>query len=174
MSNTHILIIGAGITGLTLAQALQQRNQSNPSLEAITFSIYERDTHSLSRGAGWGLTLHWALEQFKQLLPPHLVDRLHEAYVDKDAVAEGEFGSFKLFNMQTGKNDFLTPPSDDVRNRFAREKLRKLLMDNLDIQVCYSTTLILWYLALDPLANYRALQSGRKHWLTSSIQILEK
>lgn len=54
----HILIIGAGITGLALAQALRKRNQENPSRKPITFSIYERDAYALARGAGWGLTLH--------------------------------------------------------------------------------------------------------------------
>lgn len=135
-SECHILIIGAGITGLTLAQALRKRNQLNPHLKRITFSIYERDAHALARGAGWALTLHWALEQFISLIPQSLVERLPEAYVDKDCVAKGELGNFRLFNLQTGQDDFMTPPSDSPRNRFAREKLRRLLMDGLDIQVC--------------------------------------
>lgn len=135
MAESHVLIIGAGITGLTLAQALRERNSANPSLPPITFSIYERDVHPLSRGAGWGLTLHWALGQFQALLPKYLNERLHEAYVDKDAIERGELGSFKLFNLQTGQEDFVTPPSDSPRNRFAREKLRRLLMDGLDINV---------------------------------------
>jgi glycine/D-amino acid oxidase-like deaminating enzyme len=132
-ADSHILIIGAGITGLLLAQALRKRNQNNSS---ITFAIYERDAHPYARGAGWGITLHWALGQLKSLLPEYLVARLHEAYVDQDSAARGELGNLKLFNLQTGQDDFMTPPSDSPRNRFAREKLRRLLMDGLDIQVC--------------------------------------
>lgn len=135
-SKSHILIIGAGITGLTLAQALRKRNQENLSRKPITFSIYERDAHPLARGAGWGLTLHWALEQFTSIIPQYLVERLPEAYVDQDSVAQNRLGSFRLFNLQTGEDDFLTPSSTSPRNRFAREKLRRLLMDGLDIQVC--------------------------------------
>lgn len=81
------------------------------------------------------MTLHWALQQFRTLLPQDLVDRFQEAYTDKDAAAAGNLGNFRLYNMQTGKDDFLTPPGDSDRHRFAREKLRKLLMDELDVQV---------------------------------------
>ncbi|KFX98096.1 hypothetical protein O988_04534 [Pseudogymnoascus sp. VKM F-3808] len=131
-ADPHILIIGAGVTGLLLAQAIRKRNQnSNPS---INFSIYERDADPLARGGGWGLTLHWALGQFKSLLPDYLVERLHEACVDQDAAARGELGNFKLFNLQTGQDDFMTPSSDSPRHRFARENLRRLLMDGLDIE----------------------------------------
>lgn len=132
-ADSHILIIGAGVTGLLLAQAIRKRNQNNPP---ITFSIYERDADPLARGAGWGLTLHWALGQFKSLLPGYLVERLHEACVDKDSAARGELGNFKLFNLQTGQDDFMTPSGDSPRHRFAREDLRRLLMDGLDIEVC--------------------------------------
>jgi 2-polyprenyl-6-methoxyphenol hydroxylase-like FAD-dependent oxidoreductase len=129
----HVLIIGAGITGLVLAQAIRKRNETNPP---ITFSIYERDADPLARGAGWGLTLHWALGQFISLLPQSLIDRLNEPSADEDAAARGERGNFKLFNLQTGEDDFMTPAGDSPRHRFAREKLRRLLMDGLEIQVC--------------------------------------
>ncbi|KFY26149.1 hypothetical protein V493_04244 [Pseudogymnoascus sp. VKM F-4281 (FW-2241)] len=130
-ADSHVLIIGAGVTGLLLAQAIRKRNQNNPP---ITFSIYERDADPLARGAGWGLTLHWALGQFKSLLPDYLIERLHEACVDQDLTARGELGNLKLFNLQTGQDDFMTPSSDSPRHRFARENLRRLLMDGLDIE----------------------------------------
>lgn len=76
------------------------------------------------------------------LLPEDLVRRLHEASVDQDAVARGERGNFKLFNLQTGQDDFMTPSGDSPRHRFGRENLRKLLMDGLDIEVCYSRPVI--------------------------------
>lgn len=79
---------------------------------------------------------YWALEQFISLLPQDLVQRLPEAYVDQDSAAQNILGNFRLFNLQTGEDDFMTPSGDSPRNRFAREKLRRLLMDGLDIQVC--------------------------------------
>ncbi|RFU27369.1 hypothetical protein B7463_g8973, partial [Scytalidium lignicola] len=141
-SETHILIIGAGITGLTLAQALRKRNQENPSLKPITYSIFERDPDPYARGAGWGLTLHWALEQFLDCLPEDAKAQLPGAWVDKDSLESGNLGSFKLFNLQTGENPFFTPASKSPRNRFAREKLREALMHKLDIQWSKNLTTI--------------------------------
>lgn len=46
----HIIIIGAGLGGLMLAQALRKRG--------ITFEIFERDEHENSRQQGWALGLH--------------------------------------------------------------------------------------------------------------------
>jgi cation diffusion facilitator CzcD-associated flavoprotein CzcO len=42
----QILIIGAGITGLTLGQALKKHS--------IPFTLFERDPTVLYRGRGWG------------------------------------------------------------------------------------------------------------------------
>lgn len=46
-----ILIIGAGIIGLTLAQAFRKRG--------ISYQIFERDPSAEHRGAGWAITIHW-------------------------------------------------------------------------------------------------------------------
>lgn len=131
---THVLIIGGGITGLTLAQALRKRNQENPNLKPVTFSVFERDPDPYARGSGWGLTMHWALEQFLQLLPEDTKAKLPNAWVDKDSLEAGISGSFKLFNLETGNTDYFTPLGASPRNRFAREKLREALMHELDIQ----------------------------------------
>ena len=67
----HIIIIGAGITGLTLTQALKRNN--------IPYTVFEQDSSVSARGRGWGLTIHWSLNTFISLLPKHLVDRLVES-----------------------------------------------------------------------------------------------
>lgn len=46
----HILIIGAGITGLTLGQALKKHG--------IPFTLFERDPTVLYRSRGWGRKLY--------------------------------------------------------------------------------------------------------------------
>lgn len=46
----HIIIIGAGLGGLMLAQALRKRG--------ISFEIFERDEHENARQQGWALGLH--------------------------------------------------------------------------------------------------------------------
>ena len=125
MATPHVLIIGAGITGLTLAQALRKHG--------IPLTVYERDPHPLYRGKGWGLTIHWALDAFLSLLPQDLVDRIPETYVDPGAVAKGENGNFLFFDLRTGETKWKVPPAR--RLRVSRERLRRLLMDGIDIQV---------------------------------------
>lgn len=68
------------------------------------------------------------------LLPKDLVDRLPETFVDAEAVERGETGHFLLFDLQTGETKLRVPPSKRIR--VSRERLRGLLMDGLDIQVC--------------------------------------
>lgn len=126
----HVLIIGAGITGLTLAQALRKND--------IPFTIFERDSGPLHRGKGWGLTIHWALDAFLSLLPQNVIDRIPEAYVDPDAAAKGENGNFLFFDLKTGETRWKVPPAR--RLRVSRERLRRLLMDGIDVKVrmfCY-------------------------------------
>ncbi len=46
----HVLIIGAGIGGLFLAQSLRKRG--------VTFDIFERDASASARGQGWAVGLY--------------------------------------------------------------------------------------------------------------------
>ena len=121
----HVLIIGAGITGLVLAQALRTRG--------VPFTIYERDPDPSYRGRGWGLTIHWALDTLLSLLPQNIIDRLPETYVDSVAVAVGEKGNFPFFDLRSGEHRWqLTSPN---RIRVGRERLRRLLMEGIDVKV---------------------------------------
>ncbi|KAF2759302.1 FAD/NAD(P)-binding domain-containing protein [Pseudovirgaria hyperparasitica] len=69
MSNTTtttttlpILIIGAGLAGLTLAQALRKQN--------IPFRIFERDASPTARPQGWAIALHSMLDELTTAMPP--------------------------------------------------------------------------------------------------------
>ena len=124
-AQSKVLIIGAGITGLILGQALKRRG--------IAFSIFERDPSVSARGRGWGLTIHWALDRLTALLPQHLVDRLPEAYVDPEASKKGEDGNFLFFDLRSGEARWKVPPNKRIR--VSRERLRALLFDGLDVQV---------------------------------------
>lgn len=121
-----MLIMGAGITGLTLAQALKKASPPIP------FRIFERDPTADFRGAGWGLTIHWALKEFLSLIPKELADRLPETFVDKQAVDDGKVGNFLLYNLKTGEEMYKVPPAE--RMRVSRERLRALLMEGLNIE----------------------------------------
>lgn len=46
----HVLIVGAGVGGLSLAQSLRKQN--------ISFEIFERDTDPNARFQGWALAMH--------------------------------------------------------------------------------------------------------------------
>jgi 2-polyprenyl-6-methoxyphenol hydroxylase-like FAD-dependent oxidoreductase len=121
----HVLIIGAGITGVLLAQALKTRN--------IAFSIYERDPDAHYRGPGWGLAIHWAKDTLLSLLPESLQERLLEANVDPEGALKGECGRFPLFDLASGERLFEN--LSDNRIRVSRERLRSLLMTDLDVNV---------------------------------------
>lgn len=134
LQQPHIIIIGAGITGLTLGQALKKHS--------IPFTIFERDPTVHYRGRGWGLTIHWALPTFLSLLPKHLVDRLPDIYVNPEAVQRGESGHFMFFDLQRGEARWRVPPSQRIR--VSRERLRALLLHGLNAQVCKIFTWPAW------------------------------
>jgi hypothetical protein len=123
-----VLIIGAGISGLLLAQSLKQHG--------IPARVFERDTDLETRGAGWGLTLNWSLPALRSLLPGDLVDRLPEAYVDRSAVAEGFSSAFPFFDLSTGDLIASTPKApESSRIRVTRQGLRDILATGIDVEV---------------------------------------
>ncbi|KAF5534088.1 zeaxanthin epoxidase chloroplastic [Fusarium napiforme] len=122
-----VLIIGAGISGLLLAQSL--------SRHGIPFRVFERDTDLETRGVGWGLTLLWTLPVLKDLLPRDLFDRLPEAYVDREAVTQGLSSSFPFFDLSTGELKAAVPKAPEAeRVRVTRQSLRALLATGIDIE----------------------------------------
>ncbi|OJJ08363.1 hypothetical protein ASPVEDRAFT_89588 [Aspergillus versicolor CBS 583.65] len=116
MANDPILIVGAGIIGLTLGQALKKRN--------IPFKIYERDPSLASRSQGWAITLHWALQYLPALLPPETLSAIEDGQVDPE-VAKNDTGNFLFLDLSTGDVKWRIPPNK--RWRVNREKLRRAL-----------------------------------------------
>ncbi|KAL8365331.1 hypothetical protein RB595_004235 [Gaeumannomyces hyphopodioides] len=124
-----ILIVGAGVSGLLLAQHLRR--------EGVAFAIFDRDEpDDKTRGVGWGLTLHWSLPQLRALLPDELVRRLPEAYVDRAAVVDrGCYSSFPFYDLSTGELRAATPGApESKRIRVSRERFRALLATGIDVQ----------------------------------------
>jgi hypothetical protein len=59
-----ILIIGAGVVGLTLAQGCREAG--------IPFQIFEKLDAPSENNQGWGLTLHWSLNSLERTIGPKL------------------------------------------------------------------------------------------------------
>ncbi|CAI7660321.1 unnamed protein product [Penicillium bialowiezense] len=119
-----VLIVGAGIVGLTLGQALKQKN--------IPFEIYERDATPEARGQGWAITLHWALEYMFKMLPEATLSRIQDVQVDPE-VARHDSGNFLFINLETGEPKFKIPPNR--RWRVNREKMRRALLCGIEEHV---------------------------------------
>ncbi|PYH71815.1 FAD-dependent oxidoreductase [Aspergillus vadensis CBS 113365] len=124
MADLPVLIVGAGISGLLLAQHLQKIG--------VPYKIFERDAAIDARSGGWGLTLHWALPALRELLPDDLVQRLPEAYVNKAAAARGDTGRFSFFDLKTGSALYSVPAAERIR--VSRVRLRQLVATGLDVQ----------------------------------------
>ncbi|KAF3028169.1 hypothetical protein E8E15_009391 [Penicillium rubens] len=124
MSDSPILIIGAGISGLVLAQYLQRHN--------VAFKIFDRDSAIDARSGGWGLTLHWSLPALRELLPEHLVTRFPETFVNKEASARGDTGRFQFFDLRSGDALYNIPAAERIR--VSRARLRQLLTTDIDVQ----------------------------------------
>lgn len=77
-----IIVIGAGLVGLTLAQGLKKAG--------FPFEIYDRDTSLNARPAGWGITVHWSLPSLQACLPKELYDKIPSIQVDPAAGDRGE------------------------------------------------------------------------------------
>ena len=124
-----IIIVGAGVSGLLLAQYLRKCG--------IPYQIFERDADLTTRGLGWGLTLHWSLPALRQLLPEELLRRIPETYVDRASVEEGRASTFPFFDLSTGELKAATPTApESQRIRIARDRFRELIATGISIQVC--------------------------------------
>jgi len=115
-----VIIIGAGICGLTLAHGLKQAG--------IPFEIYERDTDVDARGQGWAITLHWVLPFLEKMLGPGVYRALNDIQVDPD-VGRNDTGNFLFINLANGEVKFRIPPNS--RRRVGREKMRRLLLEGV-------------------------------------------
>ena len=65
-----VIIIGAGVAGLTLAQGCREAG--------IPFEIYEQLEVSSTRSQGWALSLHWSLNSLEHTIGSELSARLPE------------------------------------------------------------------------------------------------
>lgn len=138
----HILIIGAGLTGLILAQALRKlqhlaslNNNNTLPPPLITYEIFERDPRAFFRGGGWSLTIHWALTDLQNLLPDEIMQNFESCLVNRDAAAAGQAGNFQFLNLCTSEIVEAWPIPRGAASRVSREKILELLMRGVEVRV---------------------------------------
>ncbi|CAK4033729.1 FAD binding domain-containing isoform 1 [Lecanosticta acicola] len=123
----EVLIIGAGTTGLLLAQGLKKAN--------IKATVFERDTSDYyqNRERDWGMSLHWGTEAINTVLPPELQARIKEAATDPFwDPPDGGCLTLPQFAGHTGELLNVTPmPRGSLRVR--RKGLRKLFSEGIEI-----------------------------------------
>ncbi|GAB7356228.1 hypothetical protein MBLNU459_g7047t1 [Dothideomycetes sp. NU459] len=123
-SKAPVVIVGAGVVGLALGQALKKQN--------IPFIILERDHAPTARGQGWAITIHWALPYMQQFLPSDVLSRIEACQVDPD-VAVHDTGNFLFLNLEDSSVKFKIAPSK--RWRVKREKMRLALLQGIEEHV---------------------------------------
>ena len=85
------------------------------------------------------------LPALRQLLPSVLFDRLPETYVDRLAVERGEASTFPFFDLATAELKAAVPKApESLRIRVTRERLRRLLATDIDIQVSLRVGVPFW------------------------------
>ena len=62
----HVLIVGAGVGGLSLAQALRK--------QGISYEIFERDENEQSRFQGWAIGIHSIIADLVGSFPDDMPD----------------------------------------------------------------------------------------------------
>ena len=127
-SQTHVLIIGAGITGLLVAQGLKQAG--------VSFDIFDTEDRDQWRFREWSMSIHWGLPLLNELLPPDLAACLiQEASVDPtiDYERRPDSGSFILDGFTGEVLKELSVPEGEANVRVSRRKLRTLCQEGLEI-----------------------------------------
>jgi 2-polyprenyl-6-methoxyphenol hydroxylase-like FAD-dependent oxidoreductase len=119
--SSPILIIGAGIIGLTLAHALTKSQ--------IPYCIYDRDTHLLSRGPGWAISIHWARPALEHCLPATLLHAVENAQV---CPGTNTIGRFLFLDLKTAVPKYEIPSAPLLR--LNRGRFREVLSDGVDVK----------------------------------------
>lgn len=121
----HTIIIGAGTTGLLVAQGLKKAS--------LPYSLFEYETSTSyqTRPREWGMTMHWGSSHLASCLPPALAARISETYADPSMSADAVTG-LPVHNGKTG--ELLMTMAGERPCRVSRRKLRKLFSEGLTIQ----------------------------------------
>ncbi|KAH8660385.1 hypothetical protein BX600DRAFT_499565 [Xylariales sp. PMI_506] len=119
----HVLIIGAGLGGLTLAQSLRK--------QGISFEIFERDTNDHSRTQGYAIGIHTVLDELESCVPEGTPD-LRAATFHISPLKLPTQIAYYVHEQESRLGVQDTPDTPCLRAD--RTKLRKWLQTGLPIQ----------------------------------------
>ncbi|KAL9111065.1 MAG: hypothetical protein Q9227_004498 [Pyrenula ochraceoflavens] len=133
--NLHILIIGAGSTGLLIGQGLKQAG--------IQCTIYEKTTRETyrHRTRDWSMGVHWASDFLKNGLPASVIAKLESADTARGLeITPYQQAYTPILNGKTGEL-FFTVDAISTK-RFSRARLRDALSEGLAIRYGHELTSI--------------------------------
>lgn len=126
----HVLIVGAGISGLCLAQGLKKNG--------ISFSIFDSEPSANAyRPREWTMSIHWSLPILETILPSFLYQKLESAQPDPAFIASPS-DRMTFYNGKTG--ELLKELPTGGMRRYSRRKLRNICSTN--IEIVYAKTLV--------------------------------
>lgn len=109
----HVLILGGGLGGLTLAQSLRKKG--------ISFEVFERDSDPHARPQGWAIALHTMLDDFHASMPDDLtnfeqVNHLRPLTLPAEIAMYTEGDDRKFGGRDDGTGKFVRAKRDVLRN----------------------------------------------------------
>ncbi|KAF0325702.1 hypothetical protein GQ607_007144 [Colletotrichum asianum] len=128
--NLHVAVIGAGATGLLLAQGLKKANVRVSVFETLPRQTYEDNPRT------WTMALHWSRRNVEQCLPPELFAALSSAHTNPwHEPSHDEAQSLPVVDGKTG--EVLVAAKVDDGRRVVRRKLRDLSRRGIDVRFGY-------------------------------------
>lgn len=122
----HILIIGAGVCGLAIAQGLKKAG--------IPFTIFDAEGPSAVRPREWTMAVHWGLPMLESLLPEDLVDRIR-SYAVVDPSLDFRKYPNSVLPLYDGVMGKLLKEIDSEGIRVSRRRLRTVCGDGIEVKV---------------------------------------
>jgi len=118
----HVLILGSGLGGLTLAQSLRKKG--------ISYQVFERDSGPHVRPQGWAIALHTMLDDFHASMPNDMtnferVNHLRPLTLPAEIAIYFEGDDRKFGGRDDGTGKFV---------RAKRDVLRHWLSSHIDVQ----------------------------------------
>lgn len=128
-SYPHVLIVGAGLSGLALAQILRKNN--------ISYEIFDRDADADARAQGWAIALHGSvLKDLKESLPEDIGPIEQTNHLDPLKLpAQFVFYDVARPGLRDGVNDDETGQIVRANRQRLRDYLRKFVPVQYDKRV---------------------------------------